>query len=89
LISRPWHADEYMKDIVEKAAYGRGSPAQMIQHSVDLRNELKRISAEKQPELKQQHNLRAAKHRLHHSYTEFSPTSPNQTCGCSVDSLQI
>ena len=64
ILSRPWHADHFLKDIVEHAAYGRGSPAQMIQHSVDLRAEMQRLSKELRPNVKGQNNLRAAKHRF-------------------------
>eukprot|EP00959_Pyramimonas_sp_CCMP1952_P252475 5275216-Pyramimonas_sp.AAC.1 len=43
---------------------GRSSPAQMIQHSEDLRSELRTIMREKDPRCREAGNLRAAKHRF-------------------------
>ena len=84
-MSRPWHDDAFLKGIVEKAAYSLDSPAQMIQHSVDLRGELQRISAERQPALRQQQNLRAAKHRLHfwlhRAFALFNNQAPGRSVG--------
>jgi hypothetical protein len=37
IISRPWSADTYLKDVVFMFASGRGPMAQLIQHSVAIR----------------------------------------------------
>ena len=36
IISRPWSADAYLKDFVIMFASGRGSMAQLTQHSLDI-----------------------------------------------------
>ena len=40
IISRPWSADAYLKDVVLMLASGRRSMAQLIQHSLDIRKGL-------------------------------------------------
>ena len=37
ITGRPWSADAYLKDVVLMFASGRGSVAQLIQHSLDIR----------------------------------------------------
>ncbi len=64
ILSRPWHADEHVREVVSNTATGRQSPAQILQHSSDLRAEFKRICREHRPLLTEQTNLRAAKHRF-------------------------
>ncbi len=56
--------DADIADVVSKLAMGSGSPAQMVQHSPDLRNMLKAICAERRPHDKLLASLRAAKHRF-------------------------
>eukprot|EP00959_Pyramimonas_sp_CCMP1952_P100511 2102691-Pyramimonas_sp.AAC.1 len=51
-------------DIVTRTATGSSSPAQMLQHSTDLRNDFKQIFKEHRPDGVQIGNLRAAKHRF-------------------------
>jgi hypothetical protein len=65
LMSRPWHADKMLNSVLRHFALSKTSPAQMIQHSPDLRAELKRICRMRMPSnSREQGNLRAAKHRF-------------------------
>lgn len=65
ILSRPWTADEYVKNVVLMFARGKDSPAQMLHHSVELRERFANICREFRPQDRRGiTNLRAAKHRF-------------------------
>ena len=65
IITRPWAADDVLKDIVSGFAFGRSSPAQLVQRSPDLRHEWSQILKKLHPDVKRHcQNLRASKHRF-------------------------
>ncbi|CAK0832394.1 unnamed protein product, partial [Prorocentrum cordatum] len=65
ILTRPWHADARIREIVINFAYGRILPAQLVQHSPDLRAEFKKVVKGVHPDIEQHcENLRAAKHRF-------------------------
>ena len=58
ILSRPWRADKFLSNVLDRMASGRGSPAQIIQHSEDLRSAFRLLLDTRE------RNLRAAKHRF-------------------------
>ena len=64
-LSRPWAADDVIRECVMNFARGPASPARMLQNSLDLQCHFKRYVRHYKPELRRpMANLRAAKHRF-------------------------
>ena len=65
ILSRPWTADKFLHECVTNIARGKGSPAIMIQNSLDLQTRFREAVRRLHPRLKRPTaNLRAAKHRF-------------------------
>ena len=60
ILSRPWAADIELAEVISKMAFGRESPAQMVQRSTHLRDWFRDML----PDGTRARNLKAAKHRF-------------------------